>query len=506
MDTLRKIILFAFVLLVATATSAQQRRPCILNIPTDNAKTRGILGVSYKDWDPQKVYRQAVVLISFADCDFSMEDPAAYYKRVFNEKGYNEGLGQGCVADYFRDQSGGLLNLQFDIYGPIKIDISAKGSDTYNYGGDAIRKALEALATLTTQDFSVYDWDGDGRLGQIVFVAAGFTGNQVTGHIWPNTQYNGTQVFGDIRVELATLSCELWGNSSRCGIGTICHEFAHCLGLPDIYPTNNSSYFSLVDEWDLMDGGNYTNRGWCPPNFSTMEKMLLGWTTPIELTEPTTITGMKPVSEGGETYLIRNSGYTDEYYLLENRRQTKWDYGIPGDGLAVFHVDYNEQSWNNNEVNISDSHPRYDLFHADSKDYKTWDPANNGRDMGKYTMDDWLRNRYLSTSTYPYTNPETQIINDVLNDSSTPASTVYHKNAVGALFMSKAISNIRVADDGTISFDFMGGTSGMRGVYSQGNISDVFYDLNGHRLSAAPVRPGIYIVRDSEGKTKKIIQ
>ena len=72
---MRKIILFAFVLLVAVATSAQERKPCVLNIPTDKAKTRGVLSFPVQDWDPQKVYRQAVVLITFADCDFSMEDP-----------------------------------------------------------------------------------------------------------------------------------------------------------------------------------------------------------------------------------------------------------------------------------------------------------------------------------------------------------------------------------------------------------------------------------------------
>ena len=221
--------------------------------------------------------------------------------------------------------------------------------------------------------------------------------------------------------------------------------------------------------------------------------MLLGWATPTELTEPTTITGMKPVSEGGATYLIRNSGYTNEYYLLENRQQTKWDYGAPGEGLAIFHVNYDKDKWGSNEVNVSDSHPRYDLFHADSKDYKTWDPANNGEDKGKYTMDDWLRNRYLSTSPYPYTNPETQLINDVLNDESTPASTVFNKNAEGALLMSKAISNIRVADDGTISFDFMGGTSGIQPIIEVTDTDNRWYDLQGRQLQGEPRQKGFYI-------------
>jgi len=492
MDTLRKITLFAFVLLVAVAASAQRRLPCVRNIPTDKAKTRGVLSCPVQDWDPQTVYRQAVVLITFADCDFSMEDPAAYYQRLFNENGYNEGYGLGSVADYFRDQSGGLFNLQFDIYGPIKVSISAKGSYR-NYGFNAMEEALAALDTLTTQDFSVYDWNGDGVVEQMLFVAAGLTGNQASGYIWPNTDYTTLNAPGKKEMVNTCITCELWRDKTLCGIGTICHEFAHCLGLPDIYPTSGSSYFSVVDEWDLMDGGNYNNKGWCPPNLSTLEKMLLGWGTPTELTEPTTIKEMKPVSEGGATYLIRNSGCTNEYYLLENRRQTKWDYGIPGNGLTIFHVDYDQERWRLNEVNIADSLFRYDLFHADSKDYLTWDPKNNGKDLGKYTMDNWVRSRYLSTSPYPYTDPLTLVVNASLTDNTTPAATLFNENAEGVMFMQKAITNIRIADDGTISFDFMKEASGIDAVKVMDDGTAVWYDLQGRRLEGKPTRKGIYI-------------
>ena len=493
MDTLRKITLFAFVLLVAIATSAQRRMPCIRNIPTDKAKTRGSLDYPNLNWDPNKTYRQAVVLISFADTDFSMDDPAAYYNRVFNESGFNEGLCQGSVADYYRDQSGGLFNMKFDIFGPVKVSVNAKGESRNNDGYLAMREAVTVLDALSTEDLSVYDWDGDGELEQVLFVAAGFCGNQKTGYIWPSTGRSSFLVHGNLGIEWNSISCEKWDDGTLCGIGTICHEFAHCLGLPDIYPTSGS-IFSVVDEWDLMDGGNYTGRGWCPPNFSATEKMLMGWITPTELTAATSVTGMKPVSEGGETYIIRNSGHNDEFYILENRRRTNWDKGIPGEGLAIFHVDYDRELWSSNGVNSSDSHLRYDLFHADGKDYKTWDPANDGKDINKYVdTETWMYNKYLSTSVYPYTDPETQLINDVLNDESSPASTLFNKNAEGKLFMSKAITNVRIAADGTISFDFMGGTSGIDAIKVMDDNPAVWYDLQGRRLEGKPTRKGIYI-------------
>ena len=466
---MRKIIL-VFVALAATVANAQisERSGCIRNIPTDVAKTRGMLDYPNQDWDPERIYPQAVVLITFIDLEFGMEDPATYYHRLLNEPGFNEGYGLGSVADYFRDQSGGRFNLRFDVYGPIKVTAKAKSTDTgTNYGDDAMKEAMNKLKLSTDSDFSIYDWDGDGEMNQIVFIAAGFCGNQVKGYIWPNTSYSSFKAPGDIAIGYESICCELWSDSTSCGIGTICHEFSHCLGLPDIYPTSSSD-FSAVDEWDLMDGGNYTNKGWCPPNYSAMEKMALGWGDPIELTDATTITGMKPVSEGGETYMIRNSGNENEYYILENRCQTNWDYGIPGQGLAIFHVDYDREIWSNNNVNSSPSHYRYDLFHADGKDYRTWDPANDGKDMGKYTMDHWMRNRYLSTSVYPFVEGNT--IKERLTDDSDPNAMVYSANADGVKLMSKSITNIRVADDGTISFDFMGGGTAIRGVKS-GTIS-----------------------------------
>ena len=489
-----------FVLLAVSTASAQRRMPCIRNIPTDKAGTRATLRYPSKDWDANKTYRQAVVLITFADCDFSMEDPAAYYDRMFNEPGFNEGYGQGCVADYFRDQSGGLFNLQFDIYGPIKVSISAKGSYS-NYGFNAMEEALAALDALTTQDFSVYDWNGDGVVEQMLFVAAGLCGNQASGYIWPNTDYTTLNAPGKKEMVNTCITCELWRDKTLCGIGTICHEFVHCLGLPDLYPVGGT-YYSAIDEWDLMDGGNYTNKGWCPPNFSALEKMLLGWASPIELTSPTTITGMKPVSEGGETYLIRNSGYDDEFYLLENRRQTKWDYCLPGQGLAIFHVDYNQDKWTSNQVNNVDGHYRYDLFHADGKAYIDWDPKNDGKDDGKYTMEPWARNRYLSTSVYPFTNPETLFINEGLTDGTSPAATLYYANADGAKFMQKAITNIQVASDGSISFDFMQVPSGINELRIENSeLKDSWYDLQGRRLQGPPTGKGVFI-----HKKKKVIR
>ena len=63
------VSLFHLLIFLPLIASAQERRPCIRNIPADVSRTRGMLGYPSKDWDPKRIYPQAVVLIAFADCE-----------------------------------------------------------------------------------------------------------------------------------------------------------------------------------------------------------------------------------------------------------------------------------------------------------------------------------------------------------------------------------------------------------------------------------------------------
>ena len=454
------------------------------------------------EFDAQTVYRVPVLLFSFSDQDFSMDDPVTYYNRFFNEPGFNGGKGRGCVADYFRDQSEGRLNLQFDIYGPVKIDKKVRSHKRNDDCSEDMEMALSLLPETTDADFSVYDWNGDGIANTVIFVAAGLDGClNGSSYAWSSSYFQipDTKLPGGVDYFYYVITCERLQDDMLSGIGNTVHEFCHCLGLPDLYPFGYGTAFSTVDEWDLMDGGNMTNYGWCPPNLSAMERMFLGWATPEELTAPTTVEGMKPLGEGGKTYLVRSSSNSDEYYLLENRQQEGWDYGCPGNGLLIFHVDFDRSAWLNNQVNISDLHDRYSLFHASGMDYRAWCPQNNGLDFTRWTEDNWLRSRYLSTSPYPYTNPETLVVNNSLTDDSSPAATLFTPAEDGRFFMGKAVTNIRQAADGTISFDFMkGGDTGVETIVSK-NESEAWYTIDGRRLPGRPTAKGLYIHRSASG-------
>ena len=458
-----------------------------------------------KDWNANRTYRQLVVLVSFSDCNFSFEDPRATYDAMFNQTGYNQRDGVGCVADYFRDQSSGLFNLQFDVYGPIKLNRKAQsGSGT----SADFRKVVfvEAMRNLITQqptiDFSPYDWNGNGYVNQVIFVYAGYAGNQpgLATYIWPSTGSMSTVTTPDgYKINSYTSSGELWSNNASCGIGTICHEFSHCLGLPDIYPTlATSNVLSIVDEWDLMDGGHGANLGWCPPNYSALEKMLLGWLTPTELTKDTVITGMKPVSDGGEVYLIRHT--ENEYYLLENRQWQGWDVSVPGHGLLVWHVNYNASRWNSNAINNTTGKPNYHLVTADNLDYNDWYDLYNKRGGGNPYQDKSrrLHRCLLSSAPYPWATDSTDFVNTELTNTSVPAAIMYNKNAEGSTLLSKPITDITEHEDGTISFVFHASTPD--GVITPSSISchpSSIYTLTGRKIQADAINTlpkGIYII------------
>ena len=458
-------------------------------------------------WDSTFIYKSPVILVTFSDMEFSMENPCERYDSIFNRKGYNEGKGVGCVADYFRMQSGGLFNTQFDVYGPVKVNTPAKSSAEENHGQDVFRQAAQAADALV--DFSKYDWNGDGKVEQTVFVYAGYGGNEAAdicqGHIWPNTSSFSTVYADGVSVSNYTASAEKWSINKLCGIGTICHEFSHSLGLPDLYPTGSSATeYSVVDQWDLMDGGNFINTGWCPTNYSALEKMLLGWLTPVELTEPATVVDLKPVSEGGQAYIIRHTA--NEYLLLENRQWIGWDLRSPGHGLLISHVDYNSSAWLGNTVNNTPSHHRYDFFHADNMTYDDWDKliGENNPTVGGH-------NRILSTSPYPYLPGDGGDANRSLTDDSTPAAKMYNNNSDMKQMLSKAITDIYETQEGLISFKFMGGDSStaIGGIVNRDMMPErAAYDIYGRRVasSLSNRNPQLRIIRQADGTFRKVIR
>lgn len=463
-------------------------------------------------------YRGLVVLADFPDQSFRSATPKADYEAMLNEEGYaGDERAVGSVHDYFIAQSHGLFSLSFDVVGPVTV---SKNHDEYPEGYQVrdtfMPEVLKAIASDV--DFSRYDWDGDGEVDQVMVIYAGYGANEsfanndstynTEGCIWPMEWELGRKLtFGGTKVGTFAVCNELsLFTDSYSGIGTICHEFSHCLGLPDLYDTNTEDDQSvtedggIMDSWEIMDGGNYNDGGWCPPNYSAFERAYCGWLTPTLLSADTVVSGMPSLSVGDVAYKVVNETpyvNVDEYYLLENRQQTGWDRSVPGHGLLVWHIDYHASFWRYNHPNADVSHLRCAAICADNDLLCHYEG----------------RRRYLSGATYPYTDKQGKV-NNQLTDTSTPAAKVFNFNLVGQLFMGKPIKDIAEASDGTVSFSFFSsnatgiapvaadGQSAAVGVWSVGGTA-VQREVGTGRSSSGK---SIYIIKGKDGATKKIFR
>ncbi len=329
--------------------------------------------------------RALVVLVQYADVKFTIPDPKAHYERLLNQPGFSDNGAVGSARDYFTTCSMGQFVPQFDIYGPITL----KNRQYYygandSYGDDmyAYEMAIEACEQLDNEiDFNTYDTDGDGLIDNVyVFYAGkgeanGGSKNTVWPHSWDMSEADVFPMFDGVRLDHYACSNELYTSDYPYnetlyeGIGTFCHEFSHVLGLPDLYCTTYASAYT-PGEWTLLDHGSYNGDGHVPPLYTAFERLSMGWMEPTVLTGPDDIT-LNPIVEN-KAYLIPTEN-DNEFFLLENRQQEGFDKDIPGHGMLVWHIDYDDTKWQANEVNNTSSHQCVDIEEADNSQssYKT---------------------------------------------------------------------------------------------------------------------------------------
>lgn len=381
-----------------------------------------------------------VILANFADTKFKPEHTLDLYKQIINGENYSdETLGfKGSVRDYFKAQSGGQFEIDFDVVGPVDLPKGyagygkndASGRDqaalVYPMVEDAVNLAKDQVT-----DWKQYDWDGDGLVEEVFVLYAGHgqaTYPQDPDLVWPHKSAIDPMTVADgVKVSVYACSCELGATEAIDGIGAFCHEFSHCMGLKDHYDINGRGYGTGF--WDIMCFGCYNGNTFLPAEYNSYEKMFCGWKEPIVLNaEPQKIEGMKALAAGGDTYIFYNDGNENEYYMLENRQKTGWDAALPGEGLIVLHVDYSKGVWEDNQVNYNAARQRMTVIPADNT-------------LGSTDED-------KAGDAWPYQG------NNSLTNYSRPACTVYNANTDGTGYMNKYLLNITQNADGTISFEY----------------------------------------------------
>lgn len=393
-----------------------------------------------------------IILVQFTDSKFKSGHDLALYKRIANDANYSDNNFKGSIKDYFKAQSHGMFELDFDVVGICQLQ------HTYAYYGrndskeeDVKPGQMVAEACLWAHeqgiDFSKYDWDGDGEVDQVFVLYAGHgeaSYDKDPNTIWPHMHYLSASDYGKplsldgVTVDTYACSSELNGDGNLDGIGTFCHEFSHCMGFPDLYDTSYAGWFGMGD-FDLMCSGSYNGDSKCPAGYSAYEKAECGWLTLKDMTnieQETSIVGVQPMSADGDAYIIKNKGHEDEYYILENRQKTGWDSYLPASGLMITHVDYNADIWDWNMPNTSG---KYEDANGNTKtnDHQRLTIFRAGKSTDEYGD---------ASDLYPYGS------NNSLTKTSSPASTLYNTNSDGSKYMHVAITDIAIAADGTASF------------------------------------------------------
>lgn len=468
-------------------------------------KMRGLGGdhITYKG-----VKKGLVVLVDFKNKKFADGHDLEYYKNVINGKDFSdeeEGY-VGSVRDYFLAQSNGQFELDFDVVGPVTM------SKNYGYYGndgayqkdekvyEMIKEACDGIQDKV--NLKDYDWDGDGEADQVFFLYAGLgqASGGSPGTIWPHEselRYWPCGVLSYSTGKINTYACanelqpETQGSSRyiSAGIGTICHEFSHCLGFADMYDTTGSGGYGM-SVFDVMDQGSYNGNGFVPCNYTAFERIYAGWVEAIELESPATVKDMKSVSDYGRPFIMYNYKNTNEYFLMENRQNTGWDKGLYGsNGLLIVHVNYVPSRWANNSVNSS----------AEKIQCCTVVNADGSRENTQYSLQGDL---------YPY-EVKGVTMNDEFTDESEPAAKLYTKNSDNSYALGIPITQIK-RSKGSVSFLVCGGDAnnvidntfngvvdGINGVTVAKKAADNrIYSIDGRYLGtdASALGKGIYVV------------
>ena len=327
-------------------------------------------------------FKGLVILVNWNDRTFNINNPVNFYRNLTSQKNYIDNTKtvypynvKGSARDYFYTNSMGIFDPEFDVLGPITIDYSclypcpkdAQGNVKAGFTArmnNLLKAIMNQLNTMV--NFNDYDLNNDNFIDMVYIIFAGY-GSYVSGNnidlIWPHAddysaKYNWYQTYSDIyglnnynhgkkfgryacSVEIQDLEADAAQHAYPDGIGTICHEFSHVLGLADHYDTSygKNGVPTTPGGYDIMDNGADYNQGLSPVGYSAFERHVLGFAdntvTSLELEGNYTL---QPFDTGNTAYIVKTAKDGEKFYV-ENRQKQGWDESLPGHGLIVWRID-----------------------------------------------------------------------------------------------------------------------------------------------------------------------
>ena len=468
--------------------------------------------------------RAIVILAEFEDVRFTIEDPLRSFDAYFNsdeplvDYGQGEHRNASSVSKYFSDVSFGQFIPQFDVYGPVQVPnpLSYYGGTASGGKGENMSALFREACSLMdeTIDYSQYDANNDGRVDLVIIIYAGYS-ESMTGNsaecIWPKSGNVDGGTYDGKKVSRFAVSAELngfpgcWSSppfERINGIGTMCHEFCHTLGLPDFYPTNSSIKDDNqgMEYWSLMDGGSYLSNGYSPVALNAWEREAFGWIDIPTLDETKDLT-LTPLDAGGKAYRILNDhdSSAHEYFVIENIQNLGHNDAQKGHGMLVYHVDYDPSAFaiTGNYVNNTLGHPRMTVVPADNCLFTLY---NVGMTIDGVKINNSYFFNELAGDPFPGSSNVTE-----LTDMTDHVNFKVYNGDI----LDKGFCNIVEDETGVISLSYIMNYSDY---YALG-ISDITYHKQGEpeqiytldgRRTTNPGN-GIYIVKMKTGKTQKVL-
>lgn len=289
------------------------------------------------------------LLIDFPDAPATV--PSADIHEFCNGDGYTGYGNNGSVKEYYQDVSGGLLTYTNVVTAYVRMvkphsfycDTSKDAGSQANIliaDAIAILKAQPNYETEILPTFESLSQEGDGELVACNVFYAGDNGGDWTMGLWPHSwslYEAGPQDLGDGKF---VFKYQITDIGATLELGTFCHENGHMLcGYPDIYDYQYDSVGG-AGQFCLMNSGGH---GHNPVQVCAYLKYASGWTETVEVTLRDYIEASLTATVGepgfNRIYRFAKPGVDTEYYLFENRQQAGRDAGIPGSGVAIWHID-----------------------------------------------------------------------------------------------------------------------------------------------------------------------
>ena len=446
-----------------------------------------------------------VVLVNFQDVKFKINEPKKAFDQLFNsdkqaDLGNGNHFNYGSVAKYFRDMSNGEFTPKFKVYGPVTVD-----KPETDYGGkrekdnndenpwQLVEDALKLVEDQVTED-DIQSFCSDGKTIDCVYIVYAGLGQNDGGDgttVWANCSTTRGKTLGGKEVRCDTMSSEpspelkdknrtISQPEGVNGLGVICHEFSHSLGLPDMYPTETSAYLNNqeMEYWDLMDGGEYTYNGFRPTAYTAFEKEQMGWPVDIKkLDSDASVT----MTMGGRAYKIVKPQNDKEYLMLEYIQRKGWNKYLFGNGLLVYHVCLpSETLYSSTHLNNVRGFPGMAVVPADGACLSSYIKANEDDYINSHKGDLFGQN-----------------VTELSDTNKQPNFCWYNAAKTEKLSTNKAIKNIKY-DNGVLKFDYVNDVaSGILPVWGDKQATDGrVYSINGAYLGddITKLPHGIYIV------------